>query len=312
MPTVVPATDVAARTPEFRYLEWGPVIAGAIGAAAISFVLLTFGSALGLSAISPYPYRGLSTSTFLVVATLYIAMVQVCSFAAGGYLAGRMRTPWLDGTQAERHFRDGAHGFAVWAVAMVISAAMLVSGIAGTAKTATEATAAVVGSAGGAASAGSNNLPTNPANYAADFLLRPAPNAPENANATGGTVNAPAGGSGAADHAALVRTFMRGLATGSLSNEDRSYLGLVVMRQTGLQQADAEKRVDAAFTEAKNMEQKARDAANEARKKTALAGFLTAATFAIACAAAALAAGLGGRDRDEESAKIWMGAARFW
>jgi hypothetical protein len=73
----MPATDVAARAPYFRYLEWGPVIAGAIGAAAISFVLLTFGSALGLSALSPYPYRGLSASTFLVVATLYVALVQV-------------------------------------------------------------------------------------------------------------------------------------------------------------------------------------------------------------------------------------------
>jgi hypothetical protein len=114
------------------------------------------------------------------------------------------------------------------------------------------------------------------------------------------------------DRAPLVRTFGRSLANGSLSDQDRGYLGLVVARHTGLSQADAEKRVDAAFAEAKNAERKARDAANEARKKAALAGFLTAATFAIACAAAALAAGLGGRDRDEQSVKYWMGAARFW
>jgi hypothetical protein len=309
----MPATDVAARPPYFRYLEWGSVIAGAIGAAAISFVLLTFGSALGLSALSPYPYRGLSASTFLIVATLYVALVQVCSFAAGGYLAGRMRTPWTDGTQAERHFRDGAHGFAVWALATVISAAVVLSGAAGAAKTATEATAAVSSAAaGGAASGASNALSTNPADYAADFLLRPAPNAPDNASnaaSAGGTAQ---GGGGAMDRAPLVRTFTRSLANGSLSDQDRSYLGLVVARHTGMPQADAEKRVDAAFTQAKNAEQKARDAANAARKKAALAGFLTAATFAIACAAAALAAGLGGRDRDEQSVKYWTGAARFW
>ena len=295
MSDVVPATDVAVRPPRFQYLEWGPVIAGAIGAAAISFVLLTFGSALGLSAISPYPYRGLSAPTFLVVATLYIALVQVCSYAAGGYLAGRMRSPWADGAESERHFRDGAHGFAVWALGLVISAAVVASGVSGAAKTAIEATSAVTAGA-------STSSAANPAQYAADFLLRPSANAPADAAQSEGGV----------DPASLTRVFTRSLASGALSDEDRGYLGLVVARQTGMSQPDAEKRVDAAFTEAKKTEQKARDVANEARKKTALAGFLTAATFAIACAAACLAAGLGGRDRDEKSARYWLGATRFW
>ena len=302
MSDVVPATDVAVRPPRFQYLEWGPVIAGAIGAAAISFVLLTFGSALGLSAISPYPYRGLSAPTFLVVATLYIALVQVCSYAAGGYLAGRMRSPWADGAESERHFRDGAHGFAVWALGLVISAAVVASGVSGAAKTAMEATSAVTaGATGGATAGASTSSAANPAQYAADFLLRPSANAPADA----------AQGEGV-DPASLTRVFTRSLASGALSDEDRGYLGLVVARQTGMSQPDAEKRVDAAFTEAKKTEQKARDVANEARKKTALAGFLTAATFAIACAAACLAAGLGGRDRDEKSARYWLGATRFW
>jgi len=52
--TVVPASDVVSRERIFHYLAWGPVIVGAIGAAAISFVLYTFGSALGLAAVSPY------------------------------------------------------------------------------------------------------------------------------------------------------------------------------------------------------------------------------------------------------------------
>jgi hypothetical protein len=310
MPDVVPTTDVAVRAPRFQYLEWGPVIAGAIAAAAISFVLLTFGSALGLSAVSPYPYRGLSTPTFLIVATLYVAMVQVCSYAAGGYLAGRMRAPWADGAVSERHFRDGAHGFAVWALGVVISAAVVGSGIFGAAKTAADATSAITAGVAGGASA-STSSPANPALSATDLLLRPVANAP-----AGGT--GAAGGSAAAqvapvtDPAPLTRAFTRSLASGSLSDDDRGYLGLVVSRQTGLSQPDAEKRVDAAFAEAKKAEQKARDAANEARKKTALAGFLTAATFAVACAATCIAAGLGASDRDEKSVKYWLGAARFW
>lgn len=298
MSDVVPAADVAVRAPRFQYLEWGPVIAGAIGAAAISFVLLTFGSALGLSAISPYPYRGLSAPTFLVVATLYIALVQVCSYAAGGYLAGRMRTPWADGTESERHFRDGAHGFAVWALGLVISAAVVASGVGGAAKTAIEATSAVTAGAAGAAT---SSVP-NPAQYATDLLLRPSANASANATESERPV----------DPASLARLFTRSLASGSLSDEDKGYLAAVVARQTGLSQADAEKRVDGVYAEAKKAEQKARDLANEARKKTALAGFLTAATFAVACAAACVAAGLGGRDRDEKSVRYWLGAARFW
>ncbi len=300
MPDTVPSSEMAVRAPRFQYLEWGPVFAGAIGAAAISLVLLAFGSALGLSAVSPYPYRGLSIPTFLVVATLYLAMVQVCSYAAGGYLAGRMRTTWIDGPESERHFRDGAHGFAVWALGLLISAAALASGIGGVAKTAIETTSAVAAGVV-AGSSGNSSTPSqvNPAQYATDLLTRPAP-------------NAPAAGTPQADEAALTRTITRSLANGSLSEEDRSYLAAVVVRQTGLSQPDAEKRVDAAFAEARAAEQNARDMANEARKKTALGGFLAAAALAVACAAASIAAGLGGRDRDEKSAKYWLGATRFW
>ena len=62
--------DAVARPARFSYLEWGPVIAGALGAAAISLVLFTFGSALGLSVVSPYPYAGLSLNVFLVLTCL--------------------------------------------------------------------------------------------------------------------------------------------------------------------------------------------------------------------------------------------------
>lgn len=312
---VVPPTDVPVRAPTFRYLEWGPIIAGALGAAAISFVLLAFGSALGLSAVSPYPYRGLSASTFMIVAALYLAMVQVCSYAAGGYLAGRMRAPWLEGVEAERHFRDGAHGFAVWAISLLFSACLLASGAGGVLKAATDATTAVAaGASAGAANGAANRLSLDPADYATDFLLRPAPGA-DNAGAPttaapGATAAAPAA---PADRAPITRVFTASLKNGSLAGPDRTYLAQVVSQQTGLPQAEAEKRVDAAYADAKNAEQKARDLANEARKKAALAGFLTAATFAVACAAACIAAGLGGRDRDEETARTyWMGASRFW
>jgi len=313
--TIVAPSDVAVRPPHFRYLEWGPIIAGALGAAAISFVLFAFGSAIGLSAVSPYPYRGVGASTFFIVAALYAATVQVVSYAAGGYLAGRMRMPWLDGVLAERHFRDGAHGFAVWAIALLVSAGMLASGVGGVLKTATEAASVVTAGTGAAAV---NRLSMEPADYATDFLLRPGPAAPADtaaAPASGAAGTQPATAASQMDRAPIMRLFTASLKNGSLAAPDRAYLAQVVSQQTGVPQAEAEKRVDAAYVQAQNAEKKARDLANEARKKAALAGFLTAATFAIACAAACVAAGLGGKERDDETMTArtyWMGTQRFW
>lgn len=299
----------------FRYLEWGPVFAGAIGAAAIAFVLYTFGSAIGLFALSPYPYRGLSGTTFWIVVTLYAAIVQVVAYAAGGYLAGRMRSPWPEGVEDERDFRDGCHGFAVWAIGLVLTAAVLASGAGGVLKTATEATSVMAaGTAGGAgAASGSANgqsssgpsggaFSLNPVDLAVDRLVRPA--------ATPDAAAAPADTS--FDRDAVMRTLSAALRDNALAPDDRAYLVQAIARRTGLPQAEAERRVDQAFAQVQEAGKKARDLADQARKKGALAAFLTAATMALALAAACTAAGLGGTDRDKRTALYWLGARRFW
>src|SRR5262245_29885971 len=107
---------VATDLPAGRYVEWGPIILGTLGALAIMVVLMTFGGALGLSMTSAQPYAGLSAKGLAVLAGVYACLVHVASFATGGYLAGRMRTPWVTGDTVESHFRDGGHGFAVWAL----------------------------------------------------------------------------------------------------------------------------------------------------------------------------------------------------
>ena len=48
------AKEVAVRV-ETSHVEWGPVFAGALAAAALSFVLLSAAASLGLSLISAYP-----------------------------------------------------------------------------------------------------------------------------------------------------------------------------------------------------------------------------------------------------------------
>src|SRR6185436_16123278 len=89
--TLAPTATVAVTPP--RSVQWGAVILGALAASAISLVLLTFGAGIGLSAASPYPYAGASAKAIAVISALYAAITMVAAFAAGGYIAGRMRLP---------------------------------------------------------------------------------------------------------------------------------------------------------------------------------------------------------------------------
>jgi hypothetical protein len=292
-------TAVVAEATTFRYLEWGPMILGALGATAISVVLLTFGVALGLTAVSPYPYAGISAKGLAVLSATYSALVLVASFGAGGYLAGRLRRPWAGGQANESHFRDGAHGFGVWALGVVAGAAIGMSGASAVVKTAIQSTttAAAAGTAGAASNPAAgqamSGLSMTPTDYAADRLLAPG-------SAAGGAP-AGAGANPAVSRselaATIARAFLTNLHNPQLDARDRTMLAQMVGEQRGLSQGDAEKRVDDAFAEFKTAEQKVRDAAERARKVALIAAFAAAATLAVACAAACAAAGLGARHR---------------
>jgi hypothetical protein len=227
-----------------------------------------------------------------------------------------LRAPWPKATgpeEAESHFRDGSYGFGVWALGVLLGSALAVSGVGGVLKAAVHsgATIAAAGTAGAAsnpaAGAALNRLSMEPTDFAVDRVLAPAP---------GGATPAPAGAAPApsrADLAApIARTFAANLDNPQLNAADRAYLVQLVMQQTGMPQADAEKRVDTAFSDLKAAEQKARDAAEHARKATLIAAFLAAATLAIGCAAACGAASLGGRHRDENTLIVFWGSRRFW
>ena len=108
------------------FVEWGAVFAGAVLAAAISFVLLTFGAAIGLSATSPWPNVGASTKVIASIAVFWAIAQQIAAYLAGGYVAGRMRSRWHE-TGHEAEFRDGLHGGLVWALGVLISAAVFLS-----------------------------------------------------------------------------------------------------------------------------------------------------------------------------------------
>jgi hypothetical protein len=290
-----------------HYLSWGAIIAGALCAAAISLVLFAFGSAIGLSAVSPWPHVGLSPTVALIIVALWTAIVQVVGFAAGGYVAGRVRNSWGVVVPHERRFRDGMHGLIVWAVGLLVGAAFAASAAGGLLRTGAQATATVAAGTLGGAAAGQRGV--EPADYGFDYSMRPAPaagSAPQ-------TATPPAAVPTAQElRPSIVRIFADGLQAGTLPAVDRTYLASLVSMRTGLVQADAEKRVDEAFQQAKDAEAKARAAADKARKASLLAAFLAAATLAIGCAAACAGATAGGRHRDEQTEIRLFGTKHFW
>lgn len=281
-----------------HFLSWGAIIAGAICGAAISLLLFAFGSAIGLTAISPWPHTGLSPIALAVIGALWMAIVQVVGFGTAGYVAGRVRNSWRSIAAHEQRFRDGMHGFITWAVALLIGSAFAVSAAGGLIRGGAQAVAPFA-----AAGLATRQAPASvtPADYGVDYLFRPAPGAATAAALNIGDLRP-----------ALVRVFADNLGANGLPARERSYLAALVSAHAGLAQADAEKRVDEAFAEAKNADSKARQAADKARKTTALAAFLAAATLAVGCAAACAAAGVGGRHRDEQTDLRLFGTKRFW
>jgi len=111
--------------PGFRFIEWGAVIAGAVMAAALSFVFLTFGTAIGLTTVSPWPNSGVSAKTAASLAIFWTLAQQIGAFMIGGYIAGRLRARWAEANEDETEFRDGLHGALVWAVGITIGAMLL-------------------------------------------------------------------------------------------------------------------------------------------------------------------------------------------
>jgi hypothetical protein len=264
---IVPA-EGAVPTPggPLSYIHWGPVIAGALAAAAVSFVLMTFASAVGLAIASPSPtWRDTSTGLALL-SGVWILLVAVGSLALGGYLAGRVRSSWAT-TPDEIEFRDGTHGLLVWALAVVLAALL------------TWATANAVSALNTNNSTAQRAAAGEPSflAYELDRLFR-SERRPD-------TVDPDA-------RAEAGRILMTGLGRRDIANDDRTYLTRVVSARTGLNANDAGQRVSQVVAES-------RQANRQARASAIIIGFMTAASLAAGAAAAWFAAEIGGRHRDQ-------------
>jgi hypothetical protein len=249
-----------------HYVDWPAVFAGAVVAAAISFVLLTAGTGIGLSLVSAESYHSYPKSAAWLAAFWAIA-VPIGSFLAGGYVAGRMRPAWAGSATEEGQFRDGAHGLLVWGVSILLGAFLAFATAAATAR----ATAAGVGHLTDRATIMAPSI---------DTLLR----APSNAAQAPPPVTE-------AQRAEIGRIFAASLGPRSLSDDDRKYLASVVGQRAGIPPAEAEQRVTDAYNAAVK-------AVETARRATVAASLVTATALLMGLAAAWYGAQRGGHHRD--------------
>ena len=266
------ATEVVI---EKSHVEWSPVFAGALAAAALSSVLLAAGASLGLSLISAYPDQSHARSAGTLAAA-WSLIVTIGSFMLGGYIAGRMRSSWHEGGPDEVAFRDGMHGFLVWSLGIVASALLVMLA---------SITAAEIGTQVASSSVTQGDTVLAPAT---DTLLRPS------MTAAASNASIPQ-----LDRDEVARILATSVANGQMSANDRTYLAQKVAQRAGIPMDEAEKRVDAAFADAQR-------AVEKARKAATLTGLVTVSALLISLAAAWYAAQRGGHNRDHN---LWAGRA---
>jgi hypothetical protein len=278
-PAVAPIADDGR-----PYVDWPAIFAGTVVATAISFLLITFGSAVGLSLTSAYEGEGMSLTWFAIAAGLWLLWVQVSSFFAGGYLAGRMRKRHGDATEYESDMRDGSHGLVVWAVGLLLGAAIAWTGVAGVTATATSAV-------GTAATVAAEAL--DPAELLVDRSLRGAPGADPVDEGTRGAVS---------------RILLSATDEDGLDAADRDYLVAVVAERAGIPAEEAQTRVDQLVAQAQQLEADARAAAERARKIGVVAAFLAAVSLLVSGVAAYWGGVVGGNHRDKQTViEGWLG-----
>lgn len=274
-------------------VSWGAVFAGAAAAAALSFILLILGMGLGLSSVSPYQYNDKPLGAASIA---WIAFMQLAASGIGGYIAGRLRVKWAAVHGDEVHFRDTAHGLLAWAVATLVTVAVLAGGARAVLSGAIDSGAAAMpvvaaGAAGITDAAGGRGN-----SYFADTLLR---------SPTGDAATE-------AQRSEINRLLVTNLAVGKISADDRGYLAQLVAKRTGLAPVDAEQRVDLIYAQAvqaaNEAKAKAAAAAEQARKAAARSALWMFVALLLGAFIAALSATIGGRHRDH--ARVVLRAAR--
>jgi hypothetical protein len=248
-------------------VSWAAVIGGAFVAASISLILLSLGTGLGFSAVSPWTHNGASATAIGAGAIAWLIVTQIAASALGGYLGGRLRTKWTNVHTDEVYFRDTAHGLLVWAVGIVITAGFLASAAASLAGAERTANASNSG----------QEFSLDPQAYFVDTLLRSNGPAAEKNDES--------------ERAEVLRIFAHDLHQGAVPEGDRSYLAELVSARTGLNASDSDKRAIAVFSEIQ-------ESAERARKALAHLSLWLFVALLSGAFSASYAGTIGGKQRD--------------
>ena len=270
------ATDQAMAAKPASAVSWPAILAGAATASAVSLLLLALGSGLGLATAGPWASHGASPFTLTAAMLIWLIVMQWAASGLGGYITGRLRTRWHGVHTHEVFFRDTAHGLLTWAVASLFAAALLGSALA-------DAGGAVAGAAQGGSDA--DQASPSAFTYDSDFLFRSLRGdlPPSNAQA----------------RLDAQHILASGLARGSLSPDDSVYLNALVVAQTGVGPAEAQRRIDTVTDREQQVATAAKQAADTARKTAASLAIFTSLSMLIGALIACVAAALGGMQRDE-------------
>jgi hypothetical protein len=283
--TVIPAPAIVEEAPPSQSaVSWAAIIAGGVAAVALTLLLVALGTGIGLSSVSPWSSSNPSATTFTLLAAVWLIVVQWLSSGLGGYLAGRLRTKWARLHTDEVFFRDTAHGFLAWALASVLVAAFATSSVTSAVSSAGRAISGIAGSAASTATQAAANQSPSDNGYFLDTLFRK--DQPD-ANAPPQEVRGEAS-----------RILAKSVANGNLDPGDRTYLAKLIAARTGISQQDAEKRIDDVMNQMKAAEDKAKAAADVARRASAKASFYLFFSMLIGAFIASAAGALGGRQRD--------------
>ena len=249
-------------------VQWGAVIAGAIGAAALALVLHSFAAAIGLSISSTAPTWRDASFALVFLSGLYLLLVAIVAYGFGGYVAARMMRPSAAAGGPETDFRDGMHGLLTWALATLITVLMAIAVL----PPLTRAAAPSSGPAGPSTSVGSENLIAEDL----DRLFRS-----DRRNE----------GDIAYARAEAGRILLKTASHNGVPADDRAYLVRLVSARTGLAAADAERRVQEVMA-------RANDNIRRARRSAVVLAFMAGAAALVGAAMAWFAACAGGEHRD--------------
>jgi hypothetical protein len=253
-------------------IQWSPIIVGGLAAAAMSSILITFAATVGLGVSSTSPtWRDTSVALWLL-SGIFLVLQALVSFGFGGYIAGRagLRNTSVIGDVSENH--DGLHGLASWTIAVVLGAVLL----------------AFVGASASRPQTIASGI-SEPSNlsYEIDRLFR------------SGRRAAPVSTDLSMERAEAGRIMLTASGHDGVAADDRAYLIQQVVALTGLPPADAERRVDVSFANAKK-------AIGRTRASSIILAFSLATALLLGAVAAWAASVVGGKHRDGAPLPSWM------